>query len=55
MEGGVLAIDESGLYGSRFVATDEGFAIEEVVANDQGLVNQVVVGRVLDEDDDDTE
>ncbi|MGD8399156.1 MAG: DUF1269 domain-containing protein [Anaerolineae bacterium] len=51
VEGGVLAADESGIYGSRFVATDEGFAVEEVVATDEGIVDDIVVGVLADQEE----
>jgi uncharacterized membrane protein len=44
VEGGVLAVDESSVYGSRFVATPEGFAVEQMLATDEGVVDEIVVG-----------
>jgi uncharacterized membrane protein len=37
IEGGAVVVDDSGLYGGRFVATPEGFAVMAVQADDEGL------------------
>ena len=49
VEGGSLVVDESGLYGGRFVATKEGFAVEEMAVTDEGVVEGLTVGIVEDE------
>ena len=51
VEGGVLVADETGVYGGRFVATPEGFAVEQMVATDEGVVDGIVVGVPVDEED----
>jgi uncharacterized membrane protein len=37
IEAGALVVDDSGLYGGRFVATPEGFAVIALQADDEGL------------------
>lgn len=44
MEAGSLVIDDMGLYGSRFMATEDGFAVEEMALTDQGLEDVLVTG-----------
>jgi len=44
VEAGSLIIDDAGLYGSRFVATEDGFAVEEVSVTDDGIEDILVVG-----------
>jgi uncharacterized membrane protein len=51
-EGGQLVIDESGIYGGRFVATEDGFAVEEIAATDEAVVNSLVVGVAEDDTED---
>jgi len=50
VEGGILSVDESGMYGGRFVATKAGFVVEEMTATEDGVVNEITMG-VLDEED----
>jgi len=50
VEGGMLAVDESGMYGGRFVATEAGFVVEEMAANEDGVVGEITMG-VVDEED----
>jgi hypothetical protein len=44
-------VDESGLYGGRFVATKEGFAVEELAVTDEGVVQGLTVGVVEEEEE----
>jgi uncharacterized membrane protein len=37
IEGGTILVDDSGLYGERFVATPEGFAVMAVEAGEEGV------------------
>jgi len=37
IEAGAVVVDDSGLYGGRFVATPDGFAVMAVQADDEGL------------------
>jgi len=50
VEGGMLAVDESGAYGGRFVATDKGFVVEEMAVTEDGAVNQLTMGVVEEEE-----
>jgi len=50
IEGGSLVVDESGLYGGRFVATKEGFAVEEMAVTAEGVVEGLTVGVVEEEE-----
>ena len=42
VEGGSLIVDESGMYGSRFLATEAGFAVEQIAATDDAVVDEVL-------------
>ncbi|MFN2182692.1 MAG: DUF1269 domain-containing protein [Anaerolineae bacterium] len=42
-EGGTIIIDDSGVYGGRYVATREGFAVEDFVLTEEGMIDEVVV------------
>jgi uncharacterized membrane protein len=42
VEGGSLIVNESGAYGSRFLATEEGFAVEQLTATEGGVVDEVL-------------
>jgi uncharacterized membrane protein len=55
IEGGSLVVDESGLYGGRFVATKEGFAVEEMAVTAEGVVEGLTVGVVEDEAEEEEE
>lgn len=37
VEGGQMVVDDSGVYGGRFVATKDGFAVVALEANDEGI------------------
>ena len=50
LEGGILSVDESGVYSGRFVATEAGFVIEEMVETEDGIVDEITVG-LIEEDD----
>ena len=49
VEGGQLVIDKTGAYGGRFVATKDGFAVEEFSATEMAIVNTLVAGVADDE------
>ena len=51
VEGGALVIDDTGLYGGRFIATEDGFAVEEMAITDEGFEDVLVVGVVDDEEE----
>jgi uncharacterized membrane protein len=55
VEAGSLVIDDTGAYGSRFVATEDGFAVEEVAITETGIEDMTLVAAVDDEDTDDEE
>jgi hypothetical protein len=44
VEAGALVIDDTGAYGGRFVATQDGFAVEEMAVTDEGIEDVLVVG-----------
>jgi len=50
VEGGLLSIDEGGVYGGRFLATEAGFMVEEMAATDEGVVGSITMGVVEEED-----
>lgn len=50
VEGGLLSIDDGGVYGGRFVATEAGFVVEEMAATDEGVVGGITMGVVEEED-----
>ncbi|MGD8474474.1 MAG: DUF1269 domain-containing protein [Anaerolineae bacterium] len=52
VEGGALIIDDTGLYGGRFIATEDGFAVEEMAVTDEGIEDVLVVGVIDDEEED---
>ena len=49
MEGGSLVVDESGVYGGRFVATKDGFVVEEMAVTAEGVVEGLTVGVAEEE------
>jgi len=51
VEAGALVIDDTGVYGGRFVATEDGFAVEEVAVTDEGIEDVLIVG-IADEGND---
>jgi len=50
VEGGMFSVDESGVYGGRFFATDAGFVVEEMDATEDGVHNEITVGLIEEED-----
>jgi len=44
VEGSKLVVDDSGAYGGRFLATKEGFVIEEMAADEEGVTHVVAAG-----------
>jgi len=48
VEGGRIAVDDSGVYGERFYATKEGFVVEGLVADEEGVTTFGAAG-VLEE------
>ena len=51
VEGGKLVIDDTGAYGGRFVANEEGFAVEAMAVTEDGVVDALVVGVADDEEE----
>jgi uncharacterized membrane protein len=51
VEAGSLVIDETGVYGGRFIATEDGFAVEELSITDEGFEDVLVVGVADAEDE----
>lgn len=49
VEAGMLTVDESGVYGGHFIATKDGFAVEQFVADESGEVGEVVLGTFEEE------
>jgi uncharacterized membrane protein len=49
VEGGKIVVDDSGVYGGRFFATEEGFVVEELAADDEGVEYLVAAGLVEEE------
>ena len=37
-----LVVDESGAYGSRYLATEDGFAVERMAVTEDGVVDEVL-------------
>lgn len=54
VEAGSLVIDDTGAYGERFIATEDGFAVEEMVVTDEGIEDTLVVGVLDDEEEDES-
>jgi uncharacterized membrane protein len=50
VEAGSLVIDDTGVFGGRFIATEDGFAVEEMAVTDEGIEDVLVVG-VPDKED----
>jgi len=46
IEGGKLVVDDSGVYGGRFFATEDGFVVEGLAADDEGVAYMVGAGVV---------
>ncbi len=49
IEGGKIVVDDSGIYGGRFFATKEGFVVEGMAADDEGVEHFIAAG-LLDEE-----
>ncbi len=43
-EGGKVVVDDSGVYGSRFFATKDGFVVEGMAAAEEGVEGFVAAG-----------
>ena len=43
VEGSAVVLDDTGVYGGRFIATEDGFAVERIAVTDEGSVDEVVV------------
>jgi uncharacterized membrane protein len=52
IEGGKIVVDDSGVYGGRFYATDEGFVIEGIAADEEGVEHFVAAGLLEEESGD---
>lgn len=42
-EGGTIVVDDTGVYGGRYIATQHGFAVEEFAFDEDALVDEVAV------------
>ena len=42
VEGGAVVLDDTGVYGGRFIATEAGFAVERTAVTEEGSVDEVV-------------
>jgi len=51
VEGASLVVDDTEVYESQFIATPEGFAVELVAATEDGVVDEIIVGTMDDEED----
>ena len=51
VEAGSLVIDDTGVFGGRFIATEDGFAVEQTAITDEGSVDVLVVGVIDDEEE----
>jgi len=49
VEGGRIAVDDSGVYGERFYATKDGFIVEGMAANEEGTVAFTAIGAPEEE------
>jgi hypothetical protein len=49
VEGGKVVVDDSGVYGSRFFATKEGFVVEGLAVDEEGA-QYVAAAGLLEED-----
>lgn len=54
VEGGRITVDDSGVYGGRFFATQDGFVVEGLAADDAG-VDYFAAAGLLEEESDDQE
>ena len=46
VEGGKVVVDDSGVYGGRFFATEDGFVVEGLAADDEGVDYVAATGLV---------
>jgi len=46
LEGGKVVVDDSGVYGGRFYATQEGFVVEGIAATEEGSEAFLAAGVV---------
>ena len=51
IEGSQMVVDDSGMYGGRFVATKDGFAVVAMEATDEGVIVAGMTGTVEEETD----
>ena len=51
VEGSQMVVDDSGMYGGRFVATKDGFAVVAMEATDEGVIVAGMTGTVEEETD----
>lgn len=49
VEGSKIVVDDSGVYGGRFYATQEGFVVEGFAANEEGIEEFIAAGVLEDE------
>ncbi len=49
LEAGQIVVDDSGVYGERFVATKDGFAVVALEATDEGLTVAGLAGEIGEE------
>jgi len=49
VEGGKIVVDDSGVYGGRFFATEDGFVVEGLSVDDEGADYLVAAGLVEEE------
>jgi uncharacterized membrane protein len=49
VEGGKIVVDDSGVYGGRFFATEDGFVVEGLAADDEGVEYLAAAGLVEEE------
>ena len=50
VEGGKIVVDDSGVYGGRFLATEDGFVVEGLAADEEGT-DYVLAAGLLEEED----
>lgn len=51
LEGGKLVVDDSGIYGGRFYATKDGFAVEGGAVTEEGATGFVAAGIVSEDEE----
>jgi uncharacterized membrane protein len=49
IEGGQIVVDDSGMYGGRFLATKDGFVVEGLAATDEGVEHFLAAGVMEEE------